>query len=37
MEQSPLREDNNPSRSQEIFRLSWKPKVYYHVHKSMWP
>jgi hypothetical protein len=34
MEQSPSRETNSHSASQEIPRLLLNPKVHYHVHKS---
>ena len=33
MEQSPSWEANRFSASQEIPRISWNPKVYYHIHK----
>ena len=35
MEQSPFWEANRFSASQEIPRILWNPKVYYHIHK--WP
>ena len=34
MEQSPLREANWFSASQEIPRILWNPKFHYHKHKS---
>jgi len=34
MEQNPSHEANSPSASQEVPLLIWKPKFYYHVHKS---
>jgi len=34
MEQSPYREANSHSDSQEVLHLSWNPKVHYRVHKS---
>jgi len=33
MQQSPSREANRLSASQEIHRFIWKPKVHYHIHK----
>jgi hypothetical protein len=37
MEQSPLWEATNRSGGEEIFRLLWKPRVVYCVHKSSSP
>jgi hypothetical protein len=35
MEQSPSSQANSHSASQEIPRVSWNPKIHYHVHKSL--
>ena len=37
MKQSPFREANRFSASQEIPHISWNPKVYYHSHKCLPP